>query len=429
MTLDSLHRGMAVDVWSRLHDVENPPSIDQAFGAFDMFVLHEQPQDLDYIDSWFSDAASNFRSIQEHWDHMSTRAKALALVRWLRLRGFRGIQEEEDYRNLRNCFIGHVLSDPEHPSLPLVSSAIFVAIATRLGLAAACCNAPIHVHVVVASPPGLDLDDNPLPPASQVPDRMYLDPYTSSQEIRTEDLEQRRQLYLSTAPLPMPTSSFFEPARVPSLIERMANNLKQTYTLAKRLPEDSPASHSLKVLRSGDPERNTELSLYSTLWATLLSSHPTSPDWDAGLAFFLNRFALQYSEDLWIVERHLAPLYDRFLSQPAQAARPRVGWENVREIVKMLENLDRRPPAVNRRYTEEIERRVPYRIGQVFRHRRYGYVGVINGWAAAGLASLPTPHYVIEEDEEVGRRGGAAEGPEWVGTQYRGGGRTYYTCL
>jgi F-box protein 21 len=427
MILDSLHRGRAVEVWSGLQDADDPPSIDQAFGAFDMFVLHEQPQDLDYINIWFDAAADSFRSAQQNWDHMSTRAKALGLVRWLRLRGFRGIQEEGDYRNFRNCFIGHVLSDREHASLPLVSSAIFCSVATRLGLAAACCNAPIHVHAVVSSPPGLDLDGNQLPPDS-VPDKMYLDPYTSSQEIRAEELEHRRQVYLSSAPLPtaIPAASFFDPAPLPSLMERMANNLKQSYTLAKHLPEDSPASHSVRLLRSGDPYHNTELCLYSTLWASLLSSRPTSPDWDTGLDFFLNRFALQYSEDIWIVERHLAPLYDRFVAQPAQAVRHRVGWENVREILKMLENLDKRQPAVNRRYTKEIEERVPYKIGQVFRHRRYGYIGVINGWAAAGLASLPTPHYVVDEEEGAE---GDGEGGEWVGTQYRGTGRTYYTCL
>jgi F-box protein 21 len=424
MILDSLHRGMAVEVWSKLQDTENAPSLDQAFGAFDMFVLHDQPQDLDYIDKWFNEAAHNFRLTQENWDHMSTRSKALALVRWLRLQGFEGIQRENDYRNFRNCMIGHAISDPEHPSLPLVSSAIFSSVATRLGLDAACCNAPIHVHAVVSSPPGFDLDGNPLPDTDSV-DKMYLDPYTSSQEIRQEDLDRRRAAYTAAAQgVPFSTSAFFDGAPVHTLVERMANNLKTSYTVAKRLPEDSPMGLNLKSLRAGDPEMNMELCLYSVLWAQLLSTPPTGPEWDVGLDFFLNRFALQYPEDHWIVERFLAPLYDRFVGQPAQAARHRVGWENVREILKMLANLDGREPALSRRYTQEIRERVLYRIGQVFRHRRYGYVGVINGWAAAGLASLPTPHYVPPEEGEEESRG------EWHGMSWRRGtGSTYYTCL
>ncbi|KAB5526291.1 hypothetical protein GE09DRAFT_1150893, partial [Coniochaeta sp. 2T2.1] len=438
--LDSLHRGLAIEVWSRLQDATNPPTLDQAFGAFDMFVLHDQPQDLRYISSWFDEAASSFRSSHPDFDQLSTRSGSLALVRWLREeQGFQGIPHEEDYRNFCNCLIGHAISSDNHPSLPLVSSAIFASLATRLGLDAGCCNAPIHVHAVITSPPGFDLDHNPIPPSSpSQSEKMYLDPYTSTQEIRSEDLTHRRQTYLAAAgPLPPPPiSSFTDAAPVSTLIQRMSNNLKTSYSLAKRLPADSPALHNLQRLRSGDPELNTELALYSCLWANLLSVPPSQPDWDSGLDFFLNRFALNYSEDLWLVSKYLLPLYDRFVSRRA-AAPPanRVGWENVREIIGMLQNLDRRPPVVSRRYTEEIQRRVRYKIGQVFRHKRYGYVGVINGWAAAGMAGLPTPHYVAPDDEQLGADdsegvvSGAEEMGEWNEFRARRSGRTYYTCL
>lgn len=425
MILDSLHRGMAVEVWSRLHKSETAPSLDQAFGAFDMFVLHDQPQDLDYIDRWCTEAASNFRNSQPNYEDMSTRAKALALVRWLRTQGFRGIQEETDYRNFRNCMIGHVISEPDHTSLPLVSSAIFCSVAVRLGLDAACCNAPIHVHAVVSAPPGRDLDGNPHDDPDL--DKMYLDPYTSSQEIRREDLERRRDIYISAAHgthTPESLASFFDGAPAATLVFRMAANLQSTHSLLRRLPEAGPAAASLKALRAGDPDRNAEACLYAFLWADLLAAAPAAGAgagrghaWDVSLQDFLNRFALQWSEDYWIVERHLAPVYDRFVARPEQAGRHRVGWENVREILKMLENLDRRVPVLSRRYTREIEERVLYRIGQVFRHKRYGYVGIINGWAAAGLGGLPTPHYVAPEDEELG------DG------EIRTRGRTYYTCL
>jgi len=43
--LDSIHRGVAVEAWSSIDTV----GLDRALGAFDMFVLHDQPQDLDYV--------------------------------------------------------------------------------------------------------------------------------------------------------------------------------------------------------------------------------------------------------------------------------------------------------------------------------------------------------------------------------------------
>jgi F-box protein 21 len=48
--LDSIHRGVAVEVWSRYQGhALSSRNLDTALGAFDMFVLHDQPHDLDYV--------------------------------------------------------------------------------------------------------------------------------------------------------------------------------------------------------------------------------------------------------------------------------------------------------------------------------------------------------------------------------------------
>lgn len=48
--LDSIHRGVAVEVWSRYQgQALSSRNLDTALGAFDMFVLHDQPHDLDYV--------------------------------------------------------------------------------------------------------------------------------------------------------------------------------------------------------------------------------------------------------------------------------------------------------------------------------------------------------------------------------------------
>jgi len=48
--LDSIHRGIAVDAWSKYQgNALSGRGLDRALGAFDMFVLHDQPEDLDYV--------------------------------------------------------------------------------------------------------------------------------------------------------------------------------------------------------------------------------------------------------------------------------------------------------------------------------------------------------------------------------------------
>lgn len=49
--LDSIHRGMAVEIWSKCYETGTDPysGLDRALGAFDLFVLHDQPQDLEYV--------------------------------------------------------------------------------------------------------------------------------------------------------------------------------------------------------------------------------------------------------------------------------------------------------------------------------------------------------------------------------------------
>ncbi len=50
--MDSIHRGVAVELWSRYQGrALSSDGLDTALGAFDMFVLHDQEQDIDYVRS------------------------------------------------------------------------------------------------------------------------------------------------------------------------------------------------------------------------------------------------------------------------------------------------------------------------------------------------------------------------------------------
>jgi F-box protein 21 len=324
---------------------------------------------------------------------------------------------------LRNCFIGHALSDESHPSLPIISSAIFTCVAERLGMTAFCLAFPSHVHAAVYAPPGVDLDGDETEEMDGEKRRMCLDPYGSDDEVTLSDLRLRLVEFGWT----QGTEAFLRPSPVPIIVQRTAQNIRATYDTVRNLTDNDILGSEMRRLRTGHPGLNMDAALYASMWAELLMKQTSSFHWDSNLATLLQKFALSWSEDVWIVRKYLVPLYDQFIaSQPNP--RQRNPWQNVHEILAMLENsIDNRVPEVSRRYTQDISARVHYKIGQVFRHRRYGYIGVINGWAAMGSSSLPMPHYLDAAEAE--EEGDVFDPTESVRASMMGPQRTYYTCL
>jgi F-box protein 21 len=327
--------------------------------------------------------------------------------------------ERKNYRNLRNTLIGHALSEDDHQSLPIISSALFCCVAERLGMTSSCVSIPGHVHAAVFARPGFDLDGGRVDDTDPEQQSMYLNPYGSGDEVNASEL---RSTLVETG-WSSDTDHFLKPSPVPLIVMRTAQNIKASYSRAYTIPSDDDVLETMQLrrLRTGLPELNLESAAYAAMWAEMLMKQPSNDQWDAILDPFLNRFALSFSEDAWIVEKHLLPRYDAFVRLHPQPHN-RFGWENVREILGMLVNLDTRHPKVNRRYTEDIRKHVHFKIGQVFRHKRYNYIGIINGWATGGADTLPTPHYsspveVAEEDNEE----------SWL--EGRRQNRTYYTCL
>ncbi|KAK4124152.1 hypothetical protein N657DRAFT_617048 [Parathielavia appendiculata] len=423
--LDSIHRGVAVELWSRYQGrALSSEGLDTALAAFDMFVLHDQEQDLDYVVRTLDALAERFRAEHPTFGDLSTRQKALSLVRWLRANHLTGMDHPEiNYRNLRNCFIGHALSDESHPSLPIISSAIFTCIAERLGMTAFCLAFPSHVHAAVYAPPGEDLDGDETEEMNGDKKRMCLDPYGSDDEVTLSDLRSRLVEFGWT----QGAEAFLTPSPVPIIVQRTAQNIRATYDTVRNLTDNDVLGAEMRRLRSGHPGMNMDAALYASMWAELLMKQTSSFHWDSNLSALLQKFALSWSEDVWLVRKYLVPLYDSFI-----ASRPnhhlRNPWQNVHEILGMLEDsIDNRVPEVNRRYTQDIAARVHYKIGQVFRHRRYGYIGVINGWAAMGSSSLPMPHYLDAAEAE--EEGDVFDPTESVRASTMGPQRTYYTCL
>lgn len=424
MALASIHRSVAVEEWYRYQRTPlAAQGLDRALAAFDMFFIQGQDGDIDDTCVLLDRLASEFLQVHGKFQKLSTRDKALVLVKWIRERNLTGMEDPADnYRCLRNCLIGHALRDNNHPSLPIVSCAIYTCLAERVGLRAACCAFPTHVHAMVMAPLGQDLDGKEMEPPSTDVDRMFLDPYASSEEIHLGDLRSR----LVEFDWLHGQEAFLVPAPVPVLVQRVGRNMKMTFNDFLRRSHEHLAVDHLAVLRDDRPVSRwiVEGTIYSTHWANLLMTPVSNFQWDSTIDEFLHYVTHFFPEDAWMVEQYIVPLYMIF-TQSIQP-RHRFTLENVPEVLHLLRNSDNRQPTVSRRYTQEIHQNVWYTVGQVFRHRRYGYIGIINGWGEKGTSSLPVSHSLSMEEVMDDM---SDSGTDSDTLRARLKKRVFYTCL
>lgn len=353
--LDSIHRGMAIDVWYNAAkaswmpsdtdavDEEEGPGLDRCLSAFDMFVLHDQEYDMDWVCHRLDAMAAEFRNEYRQFNTWSTRQQALALVQWLRgKKGFMGLPMltgESHYRNLRNCLIGHALSEDDHNSLPIISCAIFQQLATRLGLHADLVSYPGHVHVSVQPPTGFDADGNLLSSPTSNPGRIYFNPHGSSDEV-SKALLRHRLVEVGWQGNP---DTVLEPASIPETITRTGNNIVATYNMATTLPDTHPAQPALRHLRAGHPSLNLEAAKYSYMWASIMMAGVTTPFWAVQVSTFLSHVLARYhQEDMWIVEKYLRPAYNRWRETQPNVLDNHVTERELHYVLNSLRNLDNR---------------------------------------------------------------------------------------
>ncbi|QPG93812.1 hypothetical protein C2857_002781 [Epichloe festucae Fl1] len=398
--LDSIHRSIAIEEWYRLGLVRDSldaqvaaQRLERALGAFDMFVLHDQPGDLDDISQMLDETAARFRASCEGLASFTTREKALVLNRWIRANGLTGMRNpERNYRNLRNCLIGQALRHEDHESIPLISSAIFCCLASRLGLNAQCCAFPSHVHAIVFAQPGRTLDNIPLGGPSE-PERMYLDPYGVDDEVPASSL----QNLLAHVGWQTSTDAFLAPVPPVSMVLRTAQNIKATFARILELQDD--AHPELSQLLRGNGAMNVQTSLYSALWSSLMLTPSNTFEWEDRLPRFLFHFVKAWPEDTWLVEKYLLPMYNSFTPLRDGFARhvnrglddPWEPWRLVREQDDVI------PPVFLRK--NGGNQVIPFKIGQVFRHRRYRWLGVITGWTDQSSQRLPGPTLLYTDDD------------------------------
>ena len=280
------------------------------------------------------------------------REKALAVASYLRANNMTGIEPGREYHLLEHNFLGVALDDPGHNSLPLVSAAVYCYVAQRLGLNARLCGFPLHVHVIVMPPSGHDLDGNALN-ATEQGEPMYMDPFRSENETHVSNL-QSQLVWLGASNAEQ--SNYLGESHTSQIVLRCGKNIMASIQRMEQFPD----THSTLL--------DLDSAKYAALWASTLASDPIRPaERRQCLPWLMELLAAEFPFDVHLVERYLVPL----LSGMPE-------YERIVGSLHVMQAVDDIPKQMRRRSFEN--KSIKYRIGQVFRHRRYNYKAIITGW-------------------------------------------------
>ena len=256
--------------------------------------------------------------------------------------------------------------------MPLISVAIYCCIAKRLDLNAQPCGYPYHVIAVIKSVPGHDLTGNLLTDSTEV-ESMYMDPHRSDVETSIDNLH--GQLRVLGAPQSS-YQSFLDAASSADIIIRTSRNIMNSVQIAHQgatqYQLQQRPGHSTPIFTFPDVEN----AFYGALWASLLLGMPANGDerlvttvsTQQFLPYLIQHLETYFPTDISLIEEYILPLVENF-GETGQ----------LRETLRVMRAADSTPKQVKRR-TNQASRAVRYKIGQVFRHIRYGYQAVITGW-------------------------------------------------
>ena len=271
-----------------------------------------------------------------------------------------GIREGRDYHNIEHNFLGLALFSSHHNSLPLITAVIYCEILRHLGLRAAPCNYPGHIFVVVRPPVGVSLEGNALPHAHASSEEeeeydddqtLYMNPFETSTPVPLPHLLQLLPRLDPTATTPSAISSYLSPASSRTMAVRSARNIINSL----RLSRQPPLTHLDRAATT-----------YAAFWT--LISFPMHPDQlTHDLLLLMHEFVESFPTDVGLIETHVLPLTTHM---------PNHGqFQKVCRALRRTDDAGREP---KRRLG--INLRVRHKVGMVFRHRRYAYLGVITGW-------------------------------------------------
>jgi F-box protein 21 len=366
--LERVQRELALEVWGELNRGVDVP-IEKALAAYDVFTRTGEDVDYETVTSDLDQLAHHVRQQYPEFHALSTRAKASTLTSFLREQGFRGVADSS-YGALRNSFIGLALRSETHDSLPLISVAIYCALARRVGLDARPCGVLFHVYCLVYAPKDFSLDGAYKPTSSADLDHMYLDPFRSSDEVRVSDLQ--RTLREMGVPITQ-QGTFLSDSNTRDMVLRTARNVMNSVQTIRQTAAGVYGIHS--TWDNAYPDMDN--AFYATIWAMLI----LSPHDDAGaphssvatrrrqyLPYLLEHFQTHYPWDVSLLQQYVIPM---FIDLPE--------GQRLISFVESMRRIDGVAKRPSRREEDHTEK-VAFRVGQLFRHTRYHYEGVITGW-------------------------------------------------
>lgn len=365
--LERIQREMVIKVWQNLAKGGHV-SLERALGGFDMFARTGPTVDFDYMSQDLDDLACSVLRRHTDFREQSTRTKASWLASVLADLGFKGVSDRS-YRALRNSFIGLAVNVPPHESLPLISVAIYCAVASRLGLDARPCGFVFHVYCIVSAPKNYTLDAKYKPTSSDEVETMYLDPFRSSEEVPLSNLQDQLRTY------GIPSSEYERYLSHATTREMTIRTARNIISSVQTIRETERGNFGI-LSNWLDAYPDMDSAFYGTIWAMLILG-PYDEE-NNGLAnvssrrrqylpYILEHFQAHYPWDITLLERHLIPLFE---NQP----------EGTRLInfARSMQNEDSRPKVPKTRSPTGSS--VVFRVGQLFKHQRYHYEGVVTGW-------------------------------------------------
>ncbi len=293
---------------------------------------------------------------------LSQRKKAILTASYLRAHNLTGVKSNDHYHDLQNNFIGIALQDEDHPSLPLISVAIYCCVAQRVGLDAHPCGFPFHVHAIIKPTGWHDLDGSTVESGSTA-QPMYMDPFRTHKETPVYNLQS--QLFAMGVP-ESDHSMLLGASPTAEIIRRTARNIMASVQTIPR----NPGSHLSGVLTLPDKDN----AFYGALWAQILladgSRTTASVSRSRYLPYVLQHVEKNFPMDVGLVEEYIIPL----IEDPDQSVQ-------LRDMMAAMRSADAMPKTVKKR-TKETAANVRYEVGQVFQHKRYHYYAMIIGWDA-----------------------------------------------
>ena len=285
----------------------------------------------------------------------------MAIASYLRANNLTGIDQSREYHCLEHNFLGMALNSREHNSLPLVSAAIYCYVAQWLGLDARPCGFPFHVHVIITPHPCFDLDDNELSPGEQGAP-IYMDPFRSETETSIFDLQnQLNVLGASHAD----KATYLGKSSISEIALRCGKNILNSVHYLYQFHDLQFASVDVTNAR------------YAALWSLMLLSGSSTPrELRVYLPWLMELFVADFPWDIHFIEQYMVPLFQGMAE-----------YDHLLESLHVMRAVDEMPKQVRRRTAANKE--VRYKIGQVFRHRRYDYIAVITRWDAECDAGEP----------------------------------------